>query len=324
MNCGGGVGGFIASRDEERYVRQYNGFLVSITGTTRARRIRLLASPARIRPPTACARRAGTGPATRSISGPSPMRSTCRCSGPQGFREVGELILQQAHYAARALGRIKGVQILFPQGFFKEFVVNFDGTGKTVARINKALARRGIFGGKDLSRRIPRARPERALLRDRDPDEGGYRPAGGRAEGGDRQMSGENRLRNYHAARWDEPVVMELGHPGRRGQIFPAADPAVPQGRRRGGQARFPPACARSDAAEAARALGARGAAPLSASLAGDAGHDGHQPLRHLHDEIQCPRSARPSRSGPSSPRCIPTSRKRRCRASSRSSIPSI
>jgi glycine dehydrogenase subunit 2 len=40
-------------------------------------------------------------------------------------------------------------------------------------------------------------------------------------------MSSENRLRRFHAARWDEPVVMELGHPGRRGQIFPEADPAV-------------------------------------------------------------------------------------------------
>ena len=40
-------------------------------------------------------------------------------------------------------------------------------------------------------------------------------------------MSSENRLRKFHAARWDEPVVMELGHPGRRGQIFPEADPAI-------------------------------------------------------------------------------------------------
>jgi glycine dehydrogenase subunit 1 len=75
--------------------------------------------------------------------------------GPQGFREVGELILQQAHYAAKAIGRIKGVRIAFPKGFFKEFVVGFDGTGKTVARINKALLKRGIFGGKDISKEFP-------------------------------------------------------------------------------------------------------------------------------------------------------------------------
>ena len=105
---------------------------------------------------------------------------------------------------------------------------------------------------------------------------------------------------------------MELGHPGRRGQIFPEADPAI---RKAVGEAAKPHSrrpAPRETPPETAGALGAGGAAPLSASLAGDAGHDGHQPLRHLHDEIQRRASARRSRSGPSSPRCIPTSRKRR------------
>ena len=75
--------------------------------------------------------------------------------GPQGFREVGETILRQAHYAARALSRIAGVRVLFPQGFFKEFVVNFDGTGKTVAAVNEGLLAHGIFGGKDISLEFP-------------------------------------------------------------------------------------------------------------------------------------------------------------------------
>ncbi|HJT15398.1 MAG TPA: aminomethyl-transferring glycine dehydrogenase subunit GcvPB [Dongiaceae bacterium] len=30
-----------------------------------------------------------------------------------------------------------------------------------------------------------------------------------------------NHLRDYHAPVWDEPVVMQLGYPGRRGQVFP-------------------------------------------------------------------------------------------------------
>jgi glycine dehydrogenase subunit 2 len=42
-------------------------------------------------------------------------------------------------------------------------------------------------------------------------------------------MSARDRTRRYHAARWDEPVVMELGHPGRRGQVFPPVDEAVRQ-----------------------------------------------------------------------------------------------
>ncbi len=40
-------------------------------------------------------------------------------------------------------------------------------------------------------------------------------------------MTDENGMRRYHAAVWDEPLVMELGHPGRRGQVFPEADPVV-------------------------------------------------------------------------------------------------
>ncbi|WP_422372407.1 aminomethyl-transferring glycine dehydrogenase subunit GcvPB [Hoeflea sp.] len=32
------------------------------------------------------------------------------------------------------------------------------------------------------------------------------------------------KLPNYQAARWDEPVVMELGRPGARGQLFPAPE----------------------------------------------------------------------------------------------------
>jgi len=39
------------------------------------------------------------------------------------------------------------------------------------------------------------------------------------------------KLRAYHAPVWDEPVVMELGHPGRRGQVFrKAGKAAVPKG----------------------------------------------------------------------------------------------
>ncbi len=34
-------------------------------------------------------------------------------------------------------------------------------------------------------------------------------------------------LRNYHAASWDEPVVLELGSPGRRGVLVPPVEPEV-------------------------------------------------------------------------------------------------
>ena len=76
--------------------------------------------------------------------------------GPQGLREVGEGILQRCHYAMQRLSEIPGVQApYFDAAHFKEFVVNFDGTGKTVRQINTALRERGIFGGHDLSTQRP-------------------------------------------------------------------------------------------------------------------------------------------------------------------------
>ena len=33
-------------------------------------------------------------------------------------------------------------------------------------------------------------------------------------------MRRDDELREFHAAKWDEPIVMELGRPGARGQVF--------------------------------------------------------------------------------------------------------
>jgi glycine dehydrogenase subunit 1 len=154
MNCGGGVGGYLASRDEEKYVREYNGFLVSITGTSQPGEYGF--SLASAHQTSYGMREAGKDWTGNSVYLWAIANAVyLSLLGPQGMREVGDLILQQAHYAAKALSRIKGVRIAFPKGFFKEFVVNFDKTGKSVARINKALRRHGIFGGKDISREFP-------------------------------------------------------------------------------------------------------------------------------------------------------------------------
>ncbi|MGZ4200296.1 MAG: aminomethyl-transferring glycine dehydrogenase subunit GcvPA, partial [Thermoleophilia bacterium] len=75
--------------------------------------------------------------------------------GPQGFKEVGETCISNSHYAAQRLGELPGVEIKLSPSFFKEFVVAFDGAGKTVAEVNKALLGHGIFGGKDLSADFP-------------------------------------------------------------------------------------------------------------------------------------------------------------------------
>jgi glycine dehydrogenase subunit 1 len=75
--------------------------------------------------------------------------------GPKGFQEIGETIIKRAHYAATRLRALPGVTVPLGDAFFKEFVVNFDGTGKRVADINTALLKQGIFGGLDLSADFP-------------------------------------------------------------------------------------------------------------------------------------------------------------------------
>ncbi len=76
--------------------------------------------------------------------------------GPQGMYELGESILQKTAYAIEELSKIKGLKVnLFGGCNFQEFVVNFDGCGKTAGEVNKALLEKKIFGGKDLSREFP-------------------------------------------------------------------------------------------------------------------------------------------------------------------------
>ena len=154
MNCGGGVGGFIASRDEARYVREYNGFLVSITETARPGQFGFgLASAHQTSYGMREKGKDWTGNSVYLWAIANAVYMALL--GPQGFKELGELIITQSHFAARRLAEIKGVGVPFKNGFFKEFVVDFSKSGRTVAAINAQLRQRGIFGGKDLSKEIP-------------------------------------------------------------------------------------------------------------------------------------------------------------------------
>ncbi len=71
--------------------------------------------------------------------------------GPDGMEELGQGIMQRSQYAAKQLASLPGVELKFSGPFFKEFVIDFSQTGKTVKEINAALLSRGIFGGVDLT-----------------------------------------------------------------------------------------------------------------------------------------------------------------------------
>ncbi|MEM1188035.1 MAG: aminomethyl-transferring glycine dehydrogenase subunit GcvPA [Pseudomonadota bacterium] len=154
MSCGGGLGGFIASRDEARYAYEYPTLMLSATDTEREGEIGF--SMTLMHQCSYGSREEGkdwTGNSTylHAIAGAVYLS----LMGPQGMREIGELILQRSHYAAAQIDGIAGLRVPRKRGFFKEFVVNFDDSGKSVATVNAALRDRGIFGGIDLSGSFP-------------------------------------------------------------------------------------------------------------------------------------------------------------------------
>ncbi|NMA55727.1 MAG: aminomethyl-transferring glycine dehydrogenase subunit GcvPA [Firmicutes bacterium] len=72
--------------------------------------------------------------------------------GPNGLRQVAELSLQKAHYAADKIAAVEGCSLAFDQPFFKEFVIR---TNQPIADINKELLQHKIIGGLDLERYYP-------------------------------------------------------------------------------------------------------------------------------------------------------------------------
>jgi glycine dehydrogenase subunit 1 len=157
MSAGGGVGGFIATRDEEAYAREYPTLNISITETSESGQVGF--GLTLFHQSSYGLRDKGkdwTGNSVYLTAIQNAVYMTLL--GPEGFCEIGELIIARAHFAAKEIGRIKGVKVRWKDGFFKEFVVDFSGTGISVAKINRALLKRGIFGGKDLSADFPKLR----------------------------------------------------------------------------------------------------------------------------------------------------------------------
>ena len=153
MNCGGGVGGFIASRDEERYARQYPTLQVSICPTSVEGEHGF--SLTLFEQSSYGSRELGNDWTGNSVYLWAVVNAAYMALlGPQGFAQVGELILQRSHYAAQRIGEIPGVSIRWGN-FFKEFVVDFGQSARSVRQINAALRSEGIFGGGDLSRSFP-------------------------------------------------------------------------------------------------------------------------------------------------------------------------
>jgi len=155
MQFGGGQAGYIATRDEEKYVMEYPSRLFGIAPTSVPGEYGF-GDVAYERTSFAVREEGkewvGTAAALWGITAGVYLA----LMGPRGMVEIGEGIMARSRYAMLEIDKIEGVKApVFQSPHFKEFVVNFDGTGKTVAEINKALLARAIFGGKDLAKEFP-------------------------------------------------------------------------------------------------------------------------------------------------------------------------
>ncbi|GER88133.1 putative glycine dehydrogenase (decarboxylating) subunit 1 [Dictyobacter vulcani] len=72
--------------------------------------------------------------------------------GKQGFREMGELCLQKAHYAFRQITAIPGFKAAFTGPFFDEFVITCPVSN---AKLEQLFERAGIIGGYPLAESYP-------------------------------------------------------------------------------------------------------------------------------------------------------------------------
>jgi glycine dehydrogenase subunit 1 len=154
MYAGGGCAGFIASRDEERFVREYPTMLFA--------------------PSPAAGGGLGFAWSTQERTSYDKRHEATdyygttqwlwgigaavflALMGPRGMVEVGEGIMRRSRYAAERIAAIRGMTVPALAGvFFKEFVVDCSNAGKSVAAINRALLERGITGGLDLSESFP-------------------------------------------------------------------------------------------------------------------------------------------------------------------------
>jgi len=156
MACGGARLGILACRNEHKFVHSLPMLMVGILRTEvpgeRAYTWHALFDKIFY----------GTREEARAISGTSSFLMALGAGvymallGPRGMHDLGTMNMQRAAYAMKRLGSLAGVKTpVFTAPHFNEFLVDFGGTGKTVAEINRALLERGILGGKDVSDEFP-------------------------------------------------------------------------------------------------------------------------------------------------------------------------
>lgn len=152
--CGNGQAGFVATFDDMRYVAEFKDLMFGLTETLVKGEYgfgEVLFDR------TSYGSREKGKEFTGTTTGLWAITAGVYLSlmGPRGMEEIGQVIMQKLQYALKLIADIPRVRIVHAGPSFKEFVVNFDHTGKSVNEINQALLKHKIFGGKDISTEFP-------------------------------------------------------------------------------------------------------------------------------------------------------------------------
>jgi len=155
MSFGGGQGGFIATRDEEKFVMEFPSRLFGITKTSVEGEYGF-GDVAYDRTSFGVREEGKEFVGTHAALWGITAGVYLSLMGPLGIQELGKVIMQRSQYAMKRLSEFKRVSApLFRSPHFKEFVVDFSDAGKTAEQINKYLLLHNIFGGKDISQEFP-------------------------------------------------------------------------------------------------------------------------------------------------------------------------
>ncbi|PFK44048.1 aminomethyl-transferring glycine dehydrogenase [Bacillus cereus] len=156
MNYSGGQAGFIATRDEEKFVSEYPSRLFGIVPTVEEGEYGF-GDVAYDRTSFALREKGKESVGTQTALWGITAGVYLSLLGPNGMYELGQTIMQNSQYAVKQLNQIPGVRgSRLSSPFFKEFLVDFNETGLSVETINKRLLEKQIFGGKDISKEFPK------------------------------------------------------------------------------------------------------------------------------------------------------------------------
>lgn len=155
MNFGGPLLGIMACRDDMSLIRQMPGRIIGLT-TTQDNSRQAFCMTLQTREQHIRREKATSNICTNEALCAVASAVYMALLGPEGFRQLGQTIMCKANYAIQLLSRVAGVKApVFKSTHFKEFTVNFNGTGLTVGEVNRSLLRRQVHGGKDISSEFP-------------------------------------------------------------------------------------------------------------------------------------------------------------------------